>query len=262
MDVAELAWLEHANMVEADVAAAGQVDGAIIQRGAGIALLSTGLPMRLFNQVIVEDERATTAAIEAAVTVMRQREARFVVTLRAGTDDRHLAAMAGLGLVVLDADPWMPGMAMSPIPPPGERPPVPGLDIRQVTDAEGIADHIAAAAGGFDMPIAWLEAIITEGLVAHPDAALYVGYAAGSPVCAGLGFRTGRTIGVYNIATVEPARRRGYGAAMTMRIVDDGLARGCDVATLQASPMGRPIYERLGFRTVVDYRGFIDLAST
>ena len=32
-------------------------------------------------------------------------------------------------------------------------------------------------------------------------------------------------------------------------------AAGCDVAILQASEMGRPIYERLGFRTVVEYDG-------
>jgi predicted GNAT family acetyltransferase len=77
-------------------------------------------------------------------------------------------------------------------------------------------------------------------------------------VTTGFGVRTGNTIGVYNIATLEMARRRGYGAAMTARVVADGAADGCDVAILQASEMGRPIYERLGFRTVIGrdvYRG-------
>jgi len=73
--------------------------------------------------------------------------------------------------------------------------------------------------------------------------------------------RVGRTIGIYNISTLPTARRHGYGEAMTMRIVADGLARGCDVATLEASEMGYPIYARLGFRKVVDYMGYVDPAS-
>jgi GNAT superfamily N-acetyltransferase len=93
------------------------------------------------------------------------------------------------------------------------------------------------------------------------DVAVYAGYADGEPVSSGLGIRIGRTIGVYNIATVERARRRGYGAAMTSRVVADGAAAGCDVAILQASPMGLPVYERLGFRTVLEYNGWVEPSS-
>ena len=91
--------------------------------------------------------------------------------------------------------------------------------------------------------------------------AVYAAYLEGRPACSGLGLRTGRTIGIYNIATVPWARRRGLGAAVTQRIIDDGAASGCDVAVLQSSEMGRPIYERLGFRKVVDYVGYVDPAS-
>jgi predicted acetyltransferase len=73
--------------------------------------------------------------------------------------------------------------------------------------------------------------------------------------------RTGRTIGVYNIATAPAARRHGHGAAMSTRIAVDAAAAGCDVAILQASDMGFPIYERLGYRTVVEYMGYVDRAS-
>jgi GNAT superfamily N-acetyltransferase len=71
-------------------------------------------------------------------------------------------------------------------------------------------------------------------------------------------FPTGNTIGVYNVATVPPARRRGYGEQITRRITDDAVLAGCDVATLQASDMGKPIYERLGYRTVVEYMGYVE----
>ena len=69
-------------------------------------------------------------------------------------------------------------------------------------------------------------------------------------------WRTGRTIGVYAIATIPAARQNGYGAAMTARVVADGSGAGCDVAVLQASELGRPIYERLGFRVAVLYRAY------
>ena len=45
---------------------------------------------------------------------------------------------------------------------------------------------------------------------------------------------------------------------MTARVVADGVVAGCTVAARQASEMGRPIYKRLGFRTVVRYAAYID----
>jgi hypothetical protein len=107
-----------------------------------------------------------------------------------------------------------------------------------------------------------MRAIMVPTLLDRDDVAVYVGYARGRPVVTGLGFRTGSTIGVYNISTVEGSRGRGYGAAMTGRVVADGVADGCDVAILQASEMGFPIYERLGFRTVVEYMGYVEPSPT
>lgn len=261
MDHQLLARLEHENMVEAFALVGGEAPGALVTRAAGVALVATGLPLRMFNQVIVEGKSVPSEPIAAAVATTRARGDRFVVHLRSGTDDRYLPLMAELGLVPLSAGPWMPGMALHPLPTPRAAEPSPGHEIRHVTDGPGVRDHVVTAAAGFGMPVNWIEAVMTEALAARPEAAVYVGYTDGRPVSTGLGFRTGRTIGVYNIATIESARRRGYGAAMTMRIVADGAADGCDVAILQATDMGRPIYERLGFRTVVEYVGYVDPAS-
>jgi predicted acetyltransferase len=68
--------------------------------------------------------------------------------------------------------------------------------------------------------------------------------------------KSGTTAGIYNVATLPSHRKRGYGEAMTWRAVAGGAAAGCDVAILQASQMGRPIYERMGFRLVAPYRTF------
>ena len=258
METAVLARLEHENMVAAMSLLGAQVPGAVARRADGVAVFATGLPVHLFNQVIVEAANASPEAIAAGVELMRERGDRFVVNLRVGEDDRHLPLVAELGLVPLSPEPWIPGMALFPLPAAGSAAAGPGHEIRSVTADAGLRDHVETAAAGFGMPVEWLEEVMTRNIVDVPGATVYVGYTDGVPVTTGFGFRTGRTIGIYNIATVESARKRGYGAAMTMRIVDDGAAQGCDVAILQASDMGLPIYEKLGFATVVQYMGYVD----
>ena len=261
MHAAELARLEHENLIATLTLAGANVDGAVVRRDDGVALIATGLPMRIFNHVLVEEGEATPSAIAAAVDVTRERGDEFVVSLRGGVDDRFTALMSELGLVPISEGPWLPGMALFPLPDVAALAASHGLEIRQVTDRAGLEDHITTAAAGFEMPEEPLRAIMAETMLGRAGLTVYVGYKGREPVTTGLGSRTGRTIGVYNVATIESARRRGYGAAMTTRIATDGAAAGCDVAILQASPMGHPVYERLGYRTVVEYMGYVDPSS-
>jgi GNAT superfamily N-acetyltransferase len=94
-------------------------------------------------------------------------------------------------------------------------------------------------------------------LIRHPRWRSYVGYADGQPVATSALLITGDVAGVYWVATAEAFRGRGYGEAMTWHVVREGAAAGCRVAALQASDMGRPVYERMGFRYVAGYRTFV-----
>ena len=233
----------------------GQVPGSIVRSEGGVTAFGTGLPIALFNQVVVTDDRATDAGLAAAVHALRERGAPFYVVVRRGIDDRFGPLAVELGLRLEEG--ILPGMALHPVP----ESPAPALDgheIRRIDDAAGLDDHVRALAEGFGAPEPIIRPWIGEELWLREGCAVYVGYTDGRPVSSGFGVRTGRTIGVYSIATAPDARRRGYGAAMTERVVADGAAVGCEVAILQASDMGRPIYERLGFRTVIGrdiYRG-------
>jgi ribosomal protein S18 acetylase RimI-like enzyme len=259
MDVAELARREHDNMLAADMLAVSQMPGSVAERGNGLAVLATGLPLRTFNQVLIDGHGAPDGPMSAAVSVMRERApGRFSVTLRRDIDDAWIPVVTALGLVRVSDQVWMPGMAFHPIPAGTDTPAHAEIDIREVADAEGTAAHIHAAAAGFGIPAEWLQPLITVDFLGHPDVRLYVGYHEEDSVVAGLGVRVDTTIGVYNIATVPDARRRGYGTAMTQRIIDDGARDGCDVAVLQASEAGKPVYERMGFRTVVEYDAYSD----
>ena len=261
MDDETLATLEHENMVATMVQAGASREGALVRESGGVTLIATGLPVRLFNQVLISGPEATDDGVRAAVDEVRTRTDRYALNLRAGPDDRFLPLVRQLGLVPVSATtPWLPGMALWPIGSVAAAPVPTGHEIRLVTDAQGVSDHVAVAADGFGMPAEWVEGFLGKA-IDDPASRIYVGYDDGVPVTAGYGKVTGRTVGIYNIATVPAARRRGNGAAMTMRIVDDAAADGCDVAVLQSSEMGKPTYERLGFRTVVEYIGYADSVS-
>ena len=174
-----------------------------------------------------------------------------------GKDDRFVSLAAELGLEPLSPTPWMPGMALHPIPAPDDALPE-GHRIVRVTDATGMEDLIAVGVPGFEIPEFIWRDTMTAALLDRPEVAVYVGYADGHPVTTGMGVRTGSTIGLYTISTIPEARGRGYATAMTKRIAADGARDGCDVAILQASDMGFSIYERLGYRTVVEYMGYVD----
>ena len=261
VNAATIAEVEHENFIAALTEVDSAVPGSLIRREHGVVLLASGLPVRLFNEVLIGDASATADGIAAAVAVQRGRHERFVVNLRRGADDRFVGLMSDLGLALPTDHALLPGMALDPIPEGAPRR-IGGFEVRAVADASGLEDHIVTAAAGFGLPEEILRAIIAPDLWQRPDRTVYVGYAEGAPVTTGLGVRTGPAIGVYNIATVDSARKRGYGEVMTARIAADARAAGCRVAILQSSPMGFPIYKRLGYRTVVEYDGYIEPEAT
>jgi predicted GNAT family acetyltransferase len=77
------------------------------------------------------------------------------------------------------------------------------------------------------------------------------------PVATALSVRTGDVVGIYSVATLPEARGHGYGTALTWMTLADA-EPGVRAAVLQASPMGRPVYERMGFRLV---REFVELGE-
>jgi ribosomal protein S18 acetylase RimI-like enzyme len=54
--------------------------------------------------------------------------------------------------------------------------------------------------------------------------------------------------GVFNVSTLEAVRRRGFGTALTARLMHDAAARGCSTASLQSTEMAERLYAAVGFR--------------
>jgi len=77
---------------------------------------------------------------------------------------------------------------------------------------------------------------------------LLVAQHAGENVATAFGFDHGEDCGIYNVVTLEHARRRGIGIALTATLVRGAVARGCATASLQATPMAELMHASVGFR--------------
>ena len=169
------------------------------------------------------------------------------------------------GLQFLDE---IPGMAMDLADLDGDDvvPPPPGLRVEPVLDVEGVAAFHEVLAHGF--PEDFVDTTTTDAIIAATTRSAqesghrepigvptrWVGWVDDRPVTT-TRLHTGAGVaGVYGVVTVDDARRRGYGEAITRRALRAAREAGLRIATLQASDAGRGVYERVGFRELIRYR--------
>jgi hypothetical protein len=124
-----------------------------------------------------------------------------------------------------------------------------GLRVRRLAPDEAQL-HADVAAAGFEAPPEIFRQLMTPAVLNLAGMCCYIGEVDGQSVSTGYGLTIGDFVGIFNVATPPSERRRGYGAAITVRAVRDGMADGARWAWLQASPAGVPMYERLGFQTI------------
>jgi hypothetical protein len=100
---------------------------------------------------------------------------------------------------------------------------------------------------------------LPPGLLSGADLSafrLVIARLGGEDVAAALAFDHDGDCGIYNVETLERARRRGLGTALSAFQLYDALARGCQTASLQATPMAERMYAAVGLR---DLGRFLEL---
>jgi GNAT superfamily N-acetyltransferase len=204
-----------------------------------------------------EDEVDAAEFIARANEFFVARKRRFSVWVKAGQpedDDLAGAAEAADFQAIYE----MPEMVL------GERPEPPtlspGTELRKLESPEQAADFWRVAIESY-ADIGFPPEIFSgytnhAGLLAE-NVAAFIAYLDGEPVSIAMTIVSDAVAGIYWVGSRKQARGRGLGRTVTAAATAAGFDLGANIASLQASPMGKPIYLAMGYEVAFDYRMFI-----
>lgn len=139
-----------------------------------------------------------------------------------------------------------------------EVPPLPdGAELRRLGSSEEAEDYWRVAASsyadlGFPPEVFGFyekhEGLLAENVVA------FIAYLDDEPVSIAMTIVSHGVAGIYWVGSLDAARGNGLGRAVTAAATNAGFDLGAEAASLQASHMGKPIYEAMGYETIFSYR--------
>lgn len=131
------------------------------------------------------------------------------------------------------------------------------VEIERVADHETLQQFVNTLLEGYEMNAfrdEWFEFYARAGLGPEAPVQSFQARLDGAPVSVATVYMAGGVAGIYAVATVPSARRRGIGAMVTKRALDEARDRGCRTGILQSSAMGLGVYAGMGFEETFRYQ--------
>ncbi len=205
------------------------------------------------NALMVHERVDADSLLATAERFYAPRGAQYSIWLRGHADQDLEDALRQRGYSLFLT---MPGMAL--LGDPGTVCAPDGLAIRACNDDAGrdAYRHVSAAAyATYGAPPEYAaDAFARLESVCAPHIQGFVGWLDGAPVAAAAVYVTHGVAGIGWVGCVPQARGKRYAEAVTWAAIREGFRRGASFANLQASPMGRVVYERMGFISPTEYR--------
>lgn len=233
----------------------GRAPGAELHEGDDLLRVITGASEALFNGVF--RARLSPDAVDGAIgkTLARVASRRVPMFWWVGPSTRPVDLGAHLERCGFTHAGNSPAMAMALHTLPEQLSRIPGLVVKPVEDLDELRRWARVAAIGTGFPERFHDELVEleVGVGLGPRGRLYaryVGYQDGEAVGTSALLLHAGVAGIFAVATIPRARGRGIGTALTLGPLLEARRRGYRVGTLQATPMGFPVYRRLGFREV------------
>jgi ribosomal protein S18 acetylase RimI-like enzyme len=226
------------------------VEGGEVVEVLGLLVAFSNLPAPELNGTrVVREPDDAPEALDAARALFRSRGHRFFgIEIEVGRHPAVEAAVRAAGLRRIEAWPAM-AAPISLLPADG----VPtGVEIRGVQEEGELAAVRAVEVAAFGTPAAIAERFVGRKMLDDARVRIFTAWIDGEPVAEASAYLLEDTVGIFGVGVVEWARRRGIGAALTLRAARAFVDR-TDLAWLQPSNMARRMYEGLGFLPVSDW---------
>jgi ribosomal protein S18 acetylase RimI-like enzyme len=226
------------------------VEGGEFVELDGLLVAFSNLPVPELNGTrVVREPEDPPAALDAARAVFRSRGHPFFgIEIEVGRHPTVEDAVRAAGLRRVEA--W-PAMAVPISLLPAEDVPA-SVEIRPVREDRELEAVRAVEVAAFGTRAEIAERFVGRRMLEDERVRMFTAWIDGEPVGEASAYLLHDTVGIFGVGVVESARRRGIGAALTLRAARAFEARA-DIAWLQPSDMARRMYEGQGFRSVSDW---------
>ena len=230
------------------------VEGGEVIEVDGLLVALSNLPAPELNGTrVIREPDDPVAAIGAAHDVFRSRGHPFFgIEIEVARHPRIDDAVRTAGLRRVERWPAMVAH-LDALPAAAD---VAGVEITEVRDEADLPAVRAVEVATFGTSPAVAVRFVGRRMVEDERVRMFLAWIDGRPVGEATGYLLDDTVGIFGVGVVEEARRRGIGAALTLRAAAAFGGRA-DLAWLQPSDMARSMYERLGFRAVSEWEVWI-----
>jgi Acetyltransferase (GNAT) domain len=242
---ADALWLRFAEHLACLYAAAGPT----VEHGPGwLAVLSHKDHTDVNICVLLSD--ANRGGSEALVRLVEKADVPAVVSVPTGIDHGALVPLTAAGFVPEQLSEPLMWLDSCPPPPPGN------FDVRRVRTGGELSRAIDVAAEGHGFERIMLARILGRNIDATEDVATWIAWSDEEAVSV-VWLTLGSRIGVWQMNTPPRHRRRGAAREALRAALNELWDDETEGAFLWASPAGRLLYERAGFRVVAERRVWV-----
>jgi len=222
---------------------------------------STGIPFFLVNAVWNSNipSEVVVKKIKENITFFEKRQVPFLWVIGPSSRPKNMGELLiKNGLTVTK----QPGMAHNLKTLDAEREILNKLEILKVENAETLEVWNDIFLTGFGMSKELLSDFFYKAfsfmlLNDTPSASAFLAYYDGNPVSSSVVCYEAGVAGIYNVTTLEEARGKGIGTAITLAPLHEAKKLGYEIAILRSSEMGLNMYKRMGFKEYCKIDWFI-----